>query len=412
VIELIILTSLIIIISCYVIVAKKEKNFFNIFFPKIFFLIPAVYIFELLNIFFGGYSGSLFAYFYCYLTYTMSFIAIVYAYLKFPNISIKLPFTKNYQNNLSFFSYSFLLSAYLLYLPILIEYKEFILSPRDIYTHTRTGYGLQFFLSTTLVYIAFILYLFKENRRCYGIYIFSILCIFILLMHGSKIQILALAFIYLFYLVYVKQKVYTFFTFVFYGSVFTIMVAVLFYVTLPATMKINFIKGVSAYSSYTRNAMLVIDSDMKPQMGRLTAESQIFSRVPRAIYPDKPKDFADFYLAKVFFREWFEADTGSPSFGMVGRPYADFGIFAIFYIVFVSFITGVLLKMFMTRLRRYRNPFDFILVLFFSGVGLIPLGIGYLWFEHLIIAFGLGFLLHIRFKNVQKRNFSFETNNS
>ncbi len=394
-IESMILISLFVVITCYIIVAIKEKNFFNILFPQIFFLIPAVYIFELLNIYFWGYSGSLFAYFYCYLTYTISFIAIVFAYLKFPKISIKLPFTNNYQKNLSLISYLFLLSAYLLYLPILIEYKEFIFLPREIYIRTRTGYGIQFFLSTTLTYMAFIIYLFKENKR-YGIYIFSILCIFILLLHGSKIQILALAFIYLFYLVYVKQKKYTFSSFVFYSSFLTIMIAVLFYTTLPKTMNDNFIKAVSAYSSYTRNAMLVIDSDMKPQMGRLTIESQIFSRIPRAIYPDKPKDFADFYLAKVFFTQWFEVDTGSPSFGMVGRPYADFGIFAIFYILFVSFFTGILLKIFMTRLQKYRNPFDFILVLFFSGVNLIPLGVGYLWLEHFIIAFGLGLLLHLR----------------
>ncbi len=61
------------------------------------------------------------------------------------------------------------------------------------------------------------------------------------------------------------------------------------------------LEAVSQYSDYTRNAMLVIDSHFPLQYGRLTVESQTFSRIPRFLMPSKPKNFGAFYLVDQFF---------------------------------------------------------------------------------------------------------------
>ncbi|MGC2047294.1 MAG: hypothetical protein WA635_01595, partial [Gallionella sp.] len=170
-----------------------------------------------------------------------------------------------------------------------------------------------------------------------------------------------------------------------YGLAFGVLVASLFAVTLPEDMRSDLLKGISAYSDYTRNAMLVIDSDMPLQLGRLTLENNIYAVVPRELFSEKPKNFGTFFLAEKFYPEWFLADTGSPAFG-IGVQYADFGPFSILYIIYWAVISGALLKIFVTRLRYYRNPADFVMVLFLAEVPLLSVGAGYLLIEHMFLA--------------------------
>jgi len=393
-IEIIIIFSLIAGLATYIIASSKEGSFLNVFTPWILLSFPANYILELVHIYFYGGSGSLYAYFYCYLTYTLSFIVLVVVYFNFPNIKVKLPFKQVSIGG--YLPYLFLFLSFFLYLPILIEFSEFILSPRELYMMTRTGYGLNFFLSSTLMYIAFILFLFKRAFFKTEKFFIFIVCTILAILHGSKGQILTLLLILLFYQAYINGFRVKFVKFALYTMIFTLIVILLFSLTLFGVDDIFLIEAISSYSDYTRNAMMVIDSDMSPLFGRLTLEDTVYSRIPRSIYPDKPKDFGNFYLAKEFYPEWFYLDTGSPSFG-VGVQFADFGVFSIFYHLLWSVLLGILLKSFVTRLRTYKNPSDFIMVLFLSGITLIPLGAGYLLPEHFFIAFGLAKLLRLNF---------------
>ena len=64
------------------------------------------------------------------------------------------------------------------------------------------------------------------------------------------------------------------------------------------------LETISSYSDYTQNAMLVIDSRMPAQDGRLTLEANTYALVPRALMPGKRKHFAIFYLAKKVYPPW------------------------------------------------------------------------------------------------------------
>lgn len=397
-IEFIIIASLALVFLAYLIVSMKEKSYINVLTPALFIFIPANYIFELVHIYYNGYSGSLSGYLFCYLTYALSFLLFSFTYLKFPSYRVKLPFgAKNY--NSVFLPYVVLLISFLLYLPILIEYREFILSPREIYMRTRTGYGVNYFLSSTLTFLSFILFLFKSQSFKAEKYIAFILCAILALLHGSKGQVMTIIFIAMLYKVYVLSLRVKFSSLVKYIMLLSFVLGLLFYFPLYDIEKEGFIRAISNYSDYTRNAIMVIDSDMDAQLGRLTIEDTIYSRVPRQVYPAKQKDFGGFYLAKEFYPEWFETDTGSPAFG-IGVQYADFGAFSIYYILFWSALSGIFLKIFITRLQIHKYPSDFIMVLFFSGVSLIPLGAGYLLPEHLLLAFLIAFML--RFKLYRK----------
>lgn len=394
-IESIILLSLLMVILSYFLVSIKEKSYINVLTPTLLIFVPANYIFELIHIYYYGYSGSLYGYFFCYLTYALSFTLLALTYIKYPPYLIKLPFgTSNFRNFQRFLPHLFLLLSFLLYLPILIEFRELIFSPRDIYIHTRTGYGGMYFFSALLLYIAFILFLYKKGSKIerYGAFT---LCVLLAFLHGSKGQVVTLILIAMLFYVYVHDYKIKFRSFLKYMTGTVVAIALLFYLTFSVDMANDFIKAISRYSDYTRNAIMVIDSDLEARFGELTLENTIYARVPRSIYPDKPKDFGTFYLAKKFFPAWFRADTGAPAFG-IGTQYADFGVFSLYYIILAAIFEGVLLRIFVTRLKSYKSPSDFIMVLFFSGIGLIPVGIGYLLPEHFVMALTISFMMRVR----------------
>jgi hypothetical protein len=157
----------------------------------------------------------------------------------------------------------------------------------------------------------------------------------------------------------------------------------------------NDLQGIAAYSDYTRNSLLLIDSDVGPLYGRLSLEQQVYTRLPRPLFPDKPNDFGNIYLAEHFFPEAFQAGQGFPAF-MFGIELADFGVLALPLLLLESFLSGMLLKIFMKSLRRHQGPGDYIMVLFASGLTLIPLSGAFLLPEMLILAVAANILHSMR----------------
>lgn len=399
-ISTIILLSLVVVLVTYALISWSEKSLINAFSPYFLLFVPSNYLFELVHIHYFGYSGSSYAYMYCYGTYAIAFAFFALSYRLFPVLCFRTPlWGRIYSAN--YFPYIILVSAFVVYAPILFEFREYLSDPREIYMRTRSGYGLAFFLSTTLAYLSFVAIVFKRNRYWFEVPLIAVACVVLLLAHGSKGQIVTLVLIYVLYRVYVEHRLFGIKAFSGFVVLFSAVIGLLFSLTLQNENESNLLKKIALYSDYTRNALLVIDSNMSPEMGRLTMEEVLFSRVPREFYSDKPKNFGTFYLAEKFYPEWFAADTGSPAFG-IGVQYADFGDFAIVYIVVGALLSGVLLKVFMTRLKSYHHPADFIMVLFFSGITLIPIGVGNLLPEHLLIAFAVALLLRQRSRYVVK----------
>jgi hypothetical protein len=373
--QIIILSSLSIVLLAYLYLSWHEGNFVNILMPVLLFTVPAWYVLEFL---FGsafGFEGSDYAYFYCYLTYAFGVLATVAGYVLMPARSLSI-FIKVPRLRIPAAPYWILTFATVLYAEVLVQFPQLIRYPRQIYEQTRSGFGLQFFLSAFAVYFGFILLLFSRKLRPVSTSVFTLVSFIVLYLHGSKGEILNLMLIALYYFVFVLGKRFdikriialAFFSVIFIGS--------LFYFTSYGGDRPSLLLDMAGYAEYTRNATMVIDdSTLSPQMGRLTVESRLYVMVPRALFPDKPKDYGAFWLAKRYYPERFDLDMGAPDFGL-GFLFADFGVFTIVYYSLAALLAGVILKILVTRLRNQPDPGTFLLFLVFMDVGLIPTGGG------------------------------------
>ncbi|MEW5995016.1 MAG: hypothetical protein AB1744_11560, partial [Candidatus Zixiibacteriota bacterium] len=161
IIEAIILSSLTLAMVAYVIVSRWDRSYINVFTPVYFIIVPAYYLLELVHIHYYGYSGSIFAYAFCYAIYGLGFLLMALVYVSFPSYRLRLPFT--YRSEMTYLPWLVLGLSVLVYLPILIEFREFLFEPRQIYHRTRSGYGHIFFTSTALTFLSWILCLFKRR---------------------------------------------------------------------------------------------------------------------------------------------------------------------------------------------------------------------------------------------------------
>lgn len=376
-------------IFSYAMIVRYEKSYFNVLVPVIFFQAPIFFVLEPLNIAMNGLKGSAFAYSYAYACYVVQFsiFALSYRYIKPINSRIINSLADNRVNkDRDYFHIVLLALSCLLMFPILYEYRDLLATPRKIYENTRSGYGIFIFTSSLLNNLAFIVFLFSKRKTFIGSIIFFVVLFVNIYFHGSKGQFITIVMIYFSYITYVLGRKMG-------GRKFLLNfgVAACFLISLFAAFAaqqgnlIEVVINISNYSDYTRNGNKVIDSDFPPQYGQLILEQNVYSRVPRAIYPEKPKDYGYFILAKTFYPEWFENDTGSPAFGM-GGVWADFGIFSILYFFVWAVALGVLFKTLVVKLKKTENMGVFVVVLFFMQVELIPLGGGYLVVEHIFLA--------------------------
>ena len=180
-------------LGTYVLVSKREGTYLNILTPSFLIGIPAFYLLPLFFTHFVGNDASPYAYIYVYATIAAENVAFAYAYLRPTRRVIRLPFRYSYHNfdKLSLVS---LALGFLMYLPILLEFPEYILSPRQIYANTRTGFGVNFYISSTLAYLAVIFIQFSAHswRRKWSVILAAA---FLLSLHGSKGQVISLFFL-------------------------------------------------------------------------------------------------------------------------------------------------------------------------------------------------------------------------
>ncbi len=355
--------------------------------------IPAFYLLPLVYLKLFGAEGSTYAHFYVYSSLAVELLTFVYAYTRTGDKVVRMPGASSY-SNFGFVSLLCLSVGILLYVPVLIEFHEFIFDPRQIYTQTRTGFGTQGFVSSTLAYVAVILILFSKRSKF--VKVFTVfLATGLLSLHGSKGQVLAVGLILLLYYVYVlKRKVTLARSMIVYACT-GILVVLLFVVTMSlGEDAADALEAISSYSDYTRNAILVIDSHYPLQYGRITIESNTLGLVPRQLMPGKPKNFGTFALAEEFYPESFDRDMGSPAFG-IGAQYADFGSLAIVYLALCGLFRGWLARVFVNRLKVTHHPSDFFMVAFLADIGLFPIGTGWLLPEALAVALFLRFVSRI-----------------
>ena len=391
------IVSLALIANSYRCICAKEKSWINWYTFPAFITLTINYILPGLYLWIFRQNGSYFAYTYCYLTYACASLSLMFGYRLVRSAPSRATPAVSPNHNYTFFPWILLATSILLYLPILIEFRELLLFPREIYMRTRTGYGIEFFGSSLLMYLALITYLFKQKKSLLGGVVLGGVCIGLIYLHGSKGELLELLEILILYRVYILRRPVTFASAV--ASVAAIaLVGCLSFALFEGLTNVGELAvSMAGYSDYTQNAILVID-DPKSQFywGRLTLEDEIYTRIPRLIMPNKPKDFGLFKLASIYYPEWFQGDTGSPAFG-IGEQYADFGVFAVILISLWSVLSGWVAALLVASLRRRPEPGRFVVLLFFAGVDIIPLGSGYLLPETIVLAAALAFVYRHRF---------------
>jgi len=381
--NVVVIASLLVSVWAYVLISKREGSYINILTPAFIVSVPAYYLLPLVYANWFGTGASPYAYVYVYATLAVESVVFAYFYTRRRTGVLRLPFAYAH-NNFGWLGFAFLALAVLLYAPVLLQFSDYVLDPRKIYEQTRTGFGVNFYISSSLAYLAVILILFSKRSSASkaGVVVVSAL---ILSLHGSKGQVLSLLFLFIIFETYVKGRRLKWVSAV---IVFAGLAAVgvgLFAATMVLDGPLGAVESISQYSDYTRNAMLVIDSNIPRQHGRLTLESNIVSLIPRVLMPSKPKNFGPMYLDEQFYPEALDEDAGSPAFG-IGLQYADFGALAIAYLALFAGFRGWLAHIFVKRLKLTRHPGDFIVVAFLADISLFPIGAGWLLPETIIVA--------------------------
>lgn len=376
----------------YLYVCKKHKSAINFFTPTALTMLPKFYVLEImyLGYFLNPYSD--FSYFYIYICYSMAFLSLIIGFFFSTSAKLRIEPLNPTQTKLLFFAFVFTVLSFLFFSPILFAFKQYILSPRVIYEKTRTGYGVYFFTSILFSQLAiiFLFYTYKQNKLI-SFFLILVNIIFIYL-HGVKSPLFTLAVNYFIYGRYVENKIISFSKFFILASMLSVGIIFVFIMTFRGDFNTVF-ASMSYYADYTRNFALLIDNNQSPYFGRLLFESEVFARLPRALYPDKPLDFGYLILDRKYFPDSFYDNKGVPSFGM-GEYFADFGYLSVFFIMCSFWFKGFLLRIFYNTLKVNKNVYVYIPFAFLCGANLLPLGYGWMFWEHCVVAI----MIYIMFK--------------
>jgi hypothetical protein len=374
--DLILAASLIVSLVAYLLVARRERSFLHLMTPDYLVWIPASYILPAIYGHLFGTDASPFAFVYVYATMAVENLIFALVYLRPSKKVVALPFHFSYRN-FTALAFLFLGLSFLVYAPILLEFPQYLLDPRQIYIQTRSGYGSSFFVSVALAYLSVIFVLFSGRSRWTKAAVI-VGAMVVISLHGSKGAVVAVFFLVGLYEVYVRGIKVRLLP----AMLAAVGMAVVLVGLFAATMSLQgstleALETIALYSDYTRNAMLVIDQKFPLQYGRLTLEGNVYAVIPRPLMPSKPKNFGALLLDEEFYPQIFDEDQGAPGFG-VGVQYADFGVFAIVYLAVFAAFRGWLARIFVDRLSKTRHPADFVMVAFLGGVSLFNVGVGWM----------------------------------
>src|SRR5467141_3282133 len=250
--------SLLVVVLAYLKLSRIEGSYINVLVPSLITAIPASYFFPWIYVHIFGTGASQYAFLYVYATLAVENVAFVYGYSRAGAKVVRLPFRFSYQN-FGRLAWICLGLAVVIYVPLLMQFREFLLDPREIYKQTRTGFGPQFYISSILAYLAVILVLFAKRSWPTKTVVIAV-AMGLLLLHGSKGQVLNVVFLLILFHVYGAGRKVGFGRTLIACSVIALVVLLLFAATMtlgdgPREM----LESISQYSAYTRNAMMVID---------------------------------------------------------------------------------------------------------------------------------------------------------
>lgn len=380
----------------YLYVCRRENSYINAITPYFAFYFATCYLFEPLH--FGTttdyeYDVAAFAFVYtCDFAFYLGLVVAYVSSLSRANISSVIELPPMVRLRAGYWAWGLLAISAVIFLPVALEFREYILDPRRIYELTRTGYGQYFYASALAINLSIILFLFS-NRKTKMLFVPVVLVLS--LIKGSKGGVLTAVYIVAMWLIYVRGWRVGLRGFLLSISTLIALVAGLFAITFSRVDDYKMLNAIAGYSDYNRNAALTVTDPVGPFYGRLALENIIYSRVPRFIFPNKPKNFGGFVLAEYYFPDSFDQNQGVPAFG-AGLLIADFSYLSPLIAMVLGLLNGYLLAVCMNWLRRGGGIAAFIVMLYFVGVSLIPLGAAFLAIEHWILGIGMGKLIRVR----------------
>lgn len=292
-----------------------------------------------------------------------------------------------------------LLLAGAVFFPIIQKFGTMVITdPRLVYTQTRTGWGLSYFMAAFFIYAAIGFALFTVRPTRTNMATLAILSAALLLSFGSKGKIIgAWTLIYFWYLYHKKPRLRIVSLLAVLALALPVAASVIDAFTVREGIKLGLAEKMdfaARYADYNKNQAMVAVDENPPRQGGMLFEDFILSKVPRVIYPSKPKNFGEFALAEHYYSDWFLEDNGAPRFGNA-MYFIDFGVAAPFVIMFFALLSGLVAGSLWNGFLASGNPYSFMLFGLANGVVFLSAGAGSFALETILFLY-LAYMLRYR----------------
>lgn len=259
-----------------------------------------------------------------------------------------------------------------------------IKNPRMFYANSRLGGGFIYYIILPFSLFVYTYFLsvqkIKQHNYINNIKIIAVtlFMIFYLYIFGQKAIVITLFYIILSLMYYknphfkINKKILKI------GSLGVLVFAFIFILySRQQNIKVdNLINSLVTYSDYINNFSDLVDNTRQYSYGKVLLQDEIYSYIPRTLWPNKPELFGSLSLGLRVPRliKWTLAKTGAPSFSIIGATYADFGVFCILIESLKIWIFVFIAKTYEYRLLNVDfNIFDFLMMHAFGGAAIFSL---------------------------------------
>jgi oligosaccharide repeat unit polymerase len=269
--------------------------------------------------------------------------------------------------------------AFVLYSVASYGIQGAFVNSREIYTTTRTGNGQIYYIAALFLNIYALLGMFIFKRK----WLHFLICVIFALPYGTKgkiFLILMYNFVYVFFVSKDKYRFRNLKYFIVIIIALPLLILGTFWYTSTGLDQLEVLKFAVAYGNEYENDfhdMIINFNRYFPHgylHGQILFGDSFYPFIPRVLWAGKPHYFGDLYLSYIIYPEATLGDTGAPSFGPVGQPYADFGFWGALVQVFIEqSILGWFLGRYEIKCLKNPSIINFMLLITFSYTGLIVL---------------------------------------
>lgn len=232
--------------------------------------------------------------------------------------------------------------------------------PREVYSVTRTGTGQIYLVAAVFFNLYIFLGLFVFKRK----WLHFIICVIFALPYGTKGKIFLLVIYNFVYFLFVSRGKLRLrkpqYFIIMAASVPLIMFGAFWYTSIGLESN-EILKFAIGYGMEYENNFHELVNHFHTYFphgylnGQVFFGNSFYPFIPRILWAGKPFYFGDLYISYIVFPDATQGNTGAPSFGPIGQPYADFGFWGGMIQIFIEqAIVGYLLGRF--EIKCLNNP--------------------------------------------------------